>query len=83
MLGNFVATNLERTVSDIYTLAVEHLVDKPFTYDETDKIYKSTSLDAMAVLANLAFGDYTSLVSAPEYITAKFENNVLTFLSHI
>lgn len=79
VLGNFVATNLERTVSDIYTLAVEHLVDKPFTYDETDKIYKSTSMDAMAVLANLAFGDYTSLVSAPEYITAKFENNVLTF----
>lgn len=79
VLGNFVATNLERTVSDIYTLAVEHLVDKPFTYDETDKIYKSTSMDAMAVLANLAFGDYTSLVSAPEYITAKFENNALTF----
>ena len=79
ILGNFVATNLERTVSDIYTLAVEHLVDKPFTYDETDKIYKSTSMDAMAVLANLAFGDYTSLVSAPEYITAKFENNALTF----
>lgn len=79
VLGNFVATNLERTVSDIYTLAVEHLVDKTFTYDETDKIYKSTSMDAMAVLANLAFGDYTSLVSAPEYITAKFENNALTF----
>jgi len=79
VLGNFVATNLERNISDIYTLAVEHLVDKPFTYDETDKIYKSTSMDAMAVLANLAFGDYTSLVSAPEYITAKFENNVLTF----
>ena len=79
VLGNFVATNLERTVSDIYTLAVEHLVDKPFTYDETDKMYKSTSMDAMAVLANLAFGDYTSLVSAPEYITAKFENNALTF----
>lgn len=79
VLGNFVATNLERTISDIYTLAVEHLVDKTFTYDETDKIYKSTSMDAMAVLANLAFGDYTSLVSAPEYITAKFENNALTF----
>lgn len=79
VLGNFVATNLERNISDIYTLAVEHLVDKPFTYDETDKIYKSTSMDAMAVLANLAFGDYTSLVSAPEYITAKFENNSLTF----
>lgn len=79
VLGGFVATNLERTVSDIYTLAVEHLVDKPFTYDETDKIYKSTSMDAMAVLANLAFGDYTSLVSAPDYITAKFENNALTF----
>lgn len=79
VLGTFVATNLERNISDIYTLAVEHLVDKTFTYDETDKIYKSTSMDAMAVLANLAFGDYTSLVSAPEYITAKFENNSLTF----
>ena len=79
VLGNFVATNLERSISDIYSLAVEHLVDKQFTYDSSLGLYKSTSMDAMAVLANLAFGDYTSLVSAPEYITAKFENNVLTF----
>ena len=78
VLGNFVATNLDRNVSDIYTLAAEHLVDKEFTYDSSLGLYKSTSMDAIAVLANLAFGDYTSLVSAPEYITAKFENNALT-----
>ncbi|GEM_PF-3820701 len=79
VLGNFVATNLERNISDIYTLAVEHLADKKFSYDSSLGMYKSTSMDAFAVLANLGFGDYTSLVSAPEYITAKFENNTLTF----
>ncbi len=79
ILGDFVATNTERDISDIYTLAVEHLADKEFSYDSELGLYKSTSMDAMAVLANLGFGDYTSLVSAPEYITAKFENGVLTY----
>ena len=79
ILGNFVATNLERSVSDIYSLAVEHLAEQAFTYDESLGLYTSTSMDAMAILANLAFGDYTSLVSAPEYITAKFENGYLIY----
>lgn len=79
ILGNFVATNVERNVSDIYTLAVEHLADKEFTYDSELGMYKSTSMDAIAVLANLGFGDYTSLVSAPEYITANFEDHTLTY----
>ena len=79
ILGGFVATNLQRSVSDIYSLAVEHLVEQPFTFDSSLGLYKSTSMDAMAILANLAFGDYTSLVSAPEYITAKFEDGYLTY----
>lgn len=79
ILGYFKSTNVDRSVSDVYSLAVEHLIAEEFIYDEDLGLYKSTSMKAMAILANLAFGDYTSLVSAPEYITAKFENDILTF----
>ena len=73
--GGFAATNLDRTVSDVYSYAPDHIVDKGFTYSEERQKYVCDDFDAIAVLANLAFGEYVSLVSAPEDLTGEFKDN--------
>lgn len=75
--GHFVATNTQLDISDYYTLALEHILDKEFTLGENNT-YVSTDFDALAVIGSLAFGDYVTLTSAPENFTAKFENDKLT-----
>lgn len=77
VVGRFVATNTQLDISDYYTLALEHILDKEFTKGEND-IFTCTDFDAMAVIGGLAFGDYVTLTSAPENFTAKFENDKLT-----
>ena len=79
ILGAFVATNLDLGISDIYALAPEHILDKKFTYVESREAYVCSDFDAIAILADLAFGEYAELASAPEDFTAVFENNAITF----
>lgn len=76
--GSFIATNLERNVSDVYARAPENIVSAPYTYDNERKAYVCNDFDAITVIANLAFGEYTSMVSAPEAFTGVFKNNKLT-----
>lgn len=75
--GGFAATNLERTVSDVYGAAPDHIFESTFTKDETSNFYICEDFDAIAVVANLAFGEYTTLVSSPENLTGEYKNNKL------
>lgn len=77
MMGYFVATNLERSVSEVYPLALEHILKEDFVYSEERGAYVCSSMAAMAVIGNLAFSDYVELVSAPSYFTMKYVNNSL------
>ena len=75
--GSFVATNTNLGISDFYSLAVEHIVDKEFTYDSTKEAYVCSDFDALAVIGNLGFGNWVELTIAPENFTAKFVNGNL------
>ena len=77
VMGYFITTNLERTVSEVYPLTLENILKEEFIYNSKRDAYVCTSKDAMAVIGNLAFGDYVELVSAPIDFTAKFENHSL------
>ncbi len=63
--GYFVATNTNLGVSDIYTLAIENLVNADFSQEE-DNTFVARNAKAVAVAANLALGDFVVYCSAPE-----------------
>ena len=83
LLGSFVCTNVERTISDYYNfnldyvVAIEQIFKSSFIYSDEKESYICTDYNAMALIANLAFGDYAQLVSVPEKISAVFKNNDL------
>ena len=81
IVGSFVSTNLERSVSDVYPLALEHILDKTFTFVSYRNAYVCSDIDAISVIANMAFGDYVQLVEAPEDFVAVFFNESLIITS--
>lgn len=79
LTGSFVATNLQRGVSDYYNANIEYLVGaeqilaKEYTYDAEKGAYVCTDWDAIAMIATMAFGFSTEASAiAPEYFTAKY-----------
>lgn len=82
--GSFVATNLERGVSDYYNANIEYLVgaeqilSKQYTYDVNKDVYVCSDWEAIAMIATMAFGFSTEASAiAPEYFTATFIDNKL------
>ena len=78
-VGAFATTNVNLGITDIYQLTVEGMLSGEYTYSEEKGVYVSTDRYSKAVLANLAFGGYTQLVSDSLDITAKYENDSLVF----
>ena len=79
IVGSFRATNLDRNVIDIEPTAPEHFIDAAYSFDETKGEYVCSDFNAIAVIANLAFGEWVQLAIAPENFTGKFANNKLVF----
>lgn len=70
LIGDLIATNTQLGMSDIYQIALEHVLDKTFTKKEgTNNTYLTTDFYAMAVVGNLGLGDYIMWASAPESIS--------------
>ena len=77
VMGYFVSTNLQRTISEVYPIALEHILEEEFVYSEERDAYICSSMAAMAVIGNLAFSDYVELVSAPSDFTMKYVDQSL------
>lgn len=75
--SNFYSTDPNKSVSDIYTLAIERVLNGTFT-KEGDK-YACTERDPIAVMVNLSGFD-TTYITAPTkmYATVEDENLVLS-----
>lgn len=62
-------------------MALEHILDKTFTFDSVRNAYVCSDIDAISVICNMAFGDYVQLVEAPEDFVAVFINKSLIITS--
>ena len=81
ILGSFVATNTSLGISEIFSLASEHILDKSFTFSEEREAYVCSDWDAIAVIADLGVGIYAEVVSSPLDFTATFADNQITITS--
>ena len=71
----FVSTNTALGMSDVYPLAIENFLKLDVFEKQDDDSYIASSMDAMAIAANLGFSDWVVYVSAPENITITADKN--------
>ena len=64
--GDFICTNTQRSMSELYVLALEGVLDVTFSANEENKNYSASGRDPIAIMGNLALGDYIIWASAPE-----------------
>lgn len=64
--GDFVATNTERGMDEIYILAIENIINVNFSIDSGKNAFTAQGKDPVAIIGNLGFGDYVIWASAPK-----------------
>ena len=86
VVGHFMATNPTLALDEFYELAIENLFSVSYTQDPVQsncyispKYSKTNRFSAMAILANMAVGDYVIYTEAPEYYDIVVAKNGKSF----